>query len=248
MRRNVRPLEDLPPGKPALAEAFALRAAHPSSKAMLGPLHTATQEEVRLRAAMMASVDEGVGRLLEALEEGRQLDDTCIVFLGDNGFFFGEHGLGAERRFAYEEGIRTPFFIRYPRRVKPGSAPEGIALAIDIAPMLLELAGARPRAHVQGRSLLPLVGGRARAGRRAFLIEYFSDSAFPWLVAMGYKAVRTERYKLIHWVHKEGADELYDLARDPYEMSNLIADPAYAQTRRKLAAELRRLVAASVGL
>ena len=248
MRPNVHSSKDAPPGKPALQEAFALRGDHPSSKAMLGPLHTGTQEEVRLRAAMVASVDEGVGRLLEALERARQLDDTCIVFLGDNGFFFGEHGLGAERRFAYEEGIRTPFFVRYPRRIAPGSTPEGIALAIDIAPTLLALAGARPRARLQGKSLLPLFGGRTRAGRRAFLIEYFSDSAFPWLVGMGYKAVRTERHKLIHWMHKEGADELYDLARDPYEMTNVIADPGYAQVRRKLAAELRRLVAASVGL
>jgi arylsulfatase A-like enzyme len=247
MRPSVRPVEEVLRHKPALKEAFALRD-HPSSRAMLGPLHTGTQEEVRLRAAMMASVDEGVGRLLEALEESRQLDDTCIVFLGDNGFFFGEHGLGAERRFAYEEGIRTPFFVRYPRRAAPGSAPDNMVLAIDIAPTLLELAGARPGAHVQGRSLLPLLGGRARAWRRSFLVEYFSESAFTWLVGMGYKAVRTGRHKLIHWLHKEGADELYDLERDPYEMANLIADRDYTQVRGKLARELRKLVASASGV
>ncbi len=88
---------------------------------MLDALHAGEQEEIRLRARMMASVDEGVGAILEVLERQGKLDDTFIVFLGDNGYFFGEHGLGPERRFAYEEGIRSPFLVRYPRKVKAGS-------------------------------------------------------------------------------------------------------------------------------
>ena len=83
---------------------------------------------------MMASVDEGVGALLRALEEEKILDDTVILFLGDNGFFFGEHGLGAERRFAYEEGIRTAFFMRYPRLAKPGSVIERMVIASTSRP------------------------------------------------------------------------------------------------------------------
>jgi N-acetylglucosamine-6-sulfatase len=197
---------------------------------------------------MMASVDEGVGRLLAALEETRQLDRTCIVFLGDNGFFFGEHGLGAERRFAYEEGIRTAFFVRYPKRIPAGSAFPQMVLAIDIAPTLIELAGGKPGAHVQGRSLVALMKGRGRNWRRSFLAEYFNESAWPWIVGMSYKAVRTDRHKLIHWVHKDGVDELYDLERDPYEMANVIDDPRYAAVRKDLVKELRRLVAESVGL
>ena len=70
---------------------------------------------------MMAAVDEGVGRILDVLERSGELDDTFILFLGDNGFFFGEHALGPERRFAYEEGIRSPFVVRYPRQVKAGT-------------------------------------------------------------------------------------------------------------------------------
>src|SRR5919108_519841 len=100
MRPNVRPLDEILPQKPAWREVFALRA-DPSSRAYLDPLHVGDQEEIRARAAMMASVDEGIGNLLSVLEETGQLDRTCIVFLGDNGYFFGEHGLGAERRFAY---------------------------------------------------------------------------------------------------------------------------------------------------
>ncbi len=88
---------------------------------MLAAIHAGTQEEIRLRAAMMASVDEGVGMLLDTLERTGQLDRTCILFLGDNGYFFGEHALGPERRFAYEEGIRSPFLIRYPPLVPAGT-------------------------------------------------------------------------------------------------------------------------------
>jgi N-acetylglucosamine-6-sulfatase len=226
---------------------FALRA-DPSSRAYLDPLHVGDQEEIRQRAAMMASVDEGVGNLLSALEETRQLERTCIVFLGDNGYFFGEHGLGAERRFAYEEGIRTAFFVRYPKLLATGTRIERMALAIDIAPTLIALAGGKPEAHIQGRSLLPLMKGRAARWRESFLMEYYNEAAWPWIIGMSYKAVRTDKAKLIHWVHKEGVDELYDLERDPYEITNVIADPAYAALGKKLSKELRKLVADSAGL
>lgn len=79
-------------------------------------------------------------------------------------------------------------------------------------------------------------------------MEYFNESAWPWIVGMSYKAVRTERHKLIHWVHKDGVDELYDLARDPYEMSNLIGDAGHQAARKGLAKELRKLVAEAIGL
>ena len=247
MRPNVQPLDEILKQKPAWREVFALRA-DPSSRAYLDPLHVGDQEEIRQRAAMIASVDEGVGNLLAALEETRQLERTCIVFLGDNGYFFGEHGLGAERRFAYEEGIRTAFFVRYPKLIAPGTRIERMALAIDIAPTLIALAGGKPGAHIQGLSLKGLLGGRQARWRESFLMEYYNEAAWPWIIGMSYKAVRTEEAKLIHWVHKDGVDELYDLAKDPYEMKNIIADPAYRETGRKLAKELRKLVADAAGL
>jgi len=197
---------------------------------------------------MMASVDEGVGQLLEALEETGQLDNTCIVFLGDNGFFFGEHGLGAERRFAYEEGIRTAFFVRYPPLAERGTHIERMVIALDIAPTLIELAGGKPGPQVQGLSIVPLLKDGAARWRDSFLVEYYNESAWPWIVGMTYKAVRTERAKLIHWVHKEGMDELYDLARDPYEITNVIGQPAYEDTVEELRVKLRNLVAEAVGL
>jgi N-acetylglucosamine-6-sulfatase len=246
-RPNVLPLEQVLRQKPAWRELFELRK-DPASAAFLAGLHTGTQEEIRQRAAMMASVDEGVGMILSSLERNGTLDKTFILFLGDNGFFFGEHGLGAERRFPYEEGIRTAFFARYPKLLSPGTRIERMVLALDIAPTLVHLGGGRPGAQIQGRSLVPLVKGAARKWRESFLVEYFNESAWPWIVGMSYKAVRTERAKLVHWVHREGVDELYDLERDPYEIENRIGDPACTKLKASLVKELRRLVAESVGL
>jgi N-acetylglucosamine-6-sulfatase len=246
-RPNVQPIEQVLKDKPAWKEVFELRA-RPESRPFLEGLHSGTQEEIRRRAAMMASVDEGVGMLLEALEREGILENTLVLFLGDNGFFFGEHGLGAERRFAYEEGIRTAFFLRYPKLVKSGTVIEAMVLALDIAPTLIELAGGRPGAHVQGRSLTSLFRRRRADWRKSFLIEYYNESAWPWIVGMSYKAVRTERSKLIHWVHKEGVDELYDLGRDPYEINNVIGKKPYERTRARLYKELRKLVAEAAGL
>ena len=245
-RPNVLPLEKILREKPAWREVFELRE-RPGMRAFLDAIHVGDQEEVRERAAMMASVDEGVGMLLQELERSGKLDDTCIVFLGDNGFFFGEHGLGAERRFAYEEGIRTAFFVRYPKLVKAGTLIEQMVLALDIAPTMIELAGGRPGAQIQGLSLKKLLRGRA-PWRKSFLVEYYNESAWPWIVGMSYKAVRTERAKLIHWVHKDGVDELYDLERDPFEIRNVIRKPAYSKARARHYKELKALVAAAAGL
>jgi len=234
--------------KPAWAEAFELRKL--GAKATLDALYVG-QEEIRLRAAMMASVDEGVGMILEVLERQGKLDNTFIVFLGDNGYFFGEHGLGPERRFAYEEGIRSPFAVRFPPRLKPERHVHDLVICQDIAPTLIELAGGRPGAQIQGRSLLPLLAGKRAGWRKSFLIEYWAENAMPWLVGMTYKAVRTNRHKYIHWVNRGVAgelDELYDLDRDPYEVKNLNRSRAYSDTRARLRRELRRLMTEAVGL
>jgi N-acetylglucosamine-6-sulfatase len=246
-RPNVLPPAEVVKQKPAWREVFELRSA-PASAAFLEALHTGGQEEIRRRAAMIASVDEGVGMLFSSLERINALDRTFILFLGDNGFFFGEHGLGAERRFPYEEGIRTAFFARYPKLAAPGTRIAPMVLALDIAPTLIQLAGGKPGAQIQGRSLVPLMKGSARRWRESFLIEYFNEAAWPWIVGMSYKAVRTETAKLIHWLHKEGVDELYDLAKDPYEIENRFADPACTKLKAALTRELRRLVADAAGL
>ena len=240
--------------KPAWAECMQLRSSDEAQQ-VLAALHSFGQEEIRLRARMMAAVDEGVGSILAALERTGELDHTCIVFLGDNGFFFGEHALGPERRFAYEEGIRSPFVVRYPPRVGGGTRRRELVICQDIAPTLLSLAGGKPGSQIQGRSLLPLFAAgdkRLRTGwRRSILCEYWAEQAMPWLVGMSYKAVRTDRYKYIHWVNRGSAgelDELYDLDADPYELNNRNRSTALAPVRERLRRELRGLVAEALGL
>ena len=249
-RPNVRPVAEVIRQKPAWAECFGLKDTD-RARMILSALHAGEQEEIRLRAAMMAAVDEGLGRLLAILEEKGELDNTCIVFISDNGYFFGEHGLGPERRFAYEEGIRSPLLIRYPRRAKPGTRIRDLVILQDLAPTLIALAGGRPGRGIQGRSLLPLLAGRRDGWRKSLLVEYWAENALPWLIGMTYKAVRTDRYKYVHWVNRGQAgelDELYDLDADPCELRNLNRSRAHARVRDKLRRELAHLVAESLGL
>jgi len=247
---NILSPAEVVKSKPAWAEAFELKKSE-KSRQMLAAVHSGEQEEIRLRARMMAAVDEGVGMLLDALERKGQLDNTLILFLGDNGYFFGEHGLGPERRFAYEEGIRAPFIARLPRRIKAGTRIKQLVICQDIAPTLLQLAGARPGPQIQGRSLLPLLAGRRAGWRKSFLVEYWAENAMPWLVGMTYKCVRTDRYKYIRWVNRSRdgeLDELYDLERDPYELVNLNARRSHRELRERLKRQLRRLTVEALGI
>jgi N-acetylglucosamine-6-sulfatase len=212
----------------------------------LPPLSRTTgtsDETVRDRQRMLAAVDEGVGQLLDALAESSRLDDTVFVFTSDHGYWYGEHGLSVERRLAYEEAARIPLLVRYPRRVERGALIDGMALTIDFAPTLLDMAGVKPQAKFDGRSFAPLLDGKQPADwRRDFLIEYFTDTVFPRVYKLGYQAVRTERYKYIRYLELEGMDELYDLHADPYEMHNRIADAALRDELDDLKRRLTRLL------
>jgi len=188
---------------------------------------------------MLAAIDDGVGQLLAALEGIGQLDETVFVFTSDHGYWYGEHGLSVERRLAYEEAARIPLLVRFPRLVKAGRLTDEMVLSIDLAPTLLELAGFEPPHTMDGRSLVPLLKAAPPDDwRTSFLIEYYTDTVFPRVLTMGYKAVRTQRYKYIHYTDLEGMDELYDLKVDPYEMKNLIDDPGAQSTLKQLKAEL----------
>ena len=108
-----------------------------------------------------------------------------------------------------------------------------MVLSIDLASTLLDMAGVTPGTHLQGKSWVPIFNGKVNDWRSSFLVEYYSDSVFPRIVKMGYKAVRDERYKYIHYVDLEGMNELYDLAKDPYELHNLIDDPNMTQRSKR---------------
>src|SRR5262249_52352846 len=153
-----------------------------------------------------------------------------------------EHGLSYERRLAYEESARIPLLIRYPALIKAGSFIDSMALNIDMAPTLLQVAGAEPLGKAQGQSLLPLLPSRRDdtiEWRTSFLIERFSDKTFPRVADMGYQAVRTSRWKYIQYKELSGMDELYDLRGDPYEMKNLIHDAASQSAVGQMKQELQ---------
>jgi len=203
---------------------------------------TGTDDEtIRNRLRLLAAVDEGVGQIFQTLEGARELDNTVIVFAGDNGYFYGEHCLSSERRLAYEESIRIPLLVRYPRAVKPRTVIDEFALNVDLAPTFLDLASAPAAPHMHGRSLRPLLGGRHSKWRESFLVEYFSDTVARRILNMGYQAVRTRRWKYIHYTELRGMDELYDLERDPYELDNLALRREADATVSEMQAELKRL-------
>jgi N-acetylglucosamine-6-sulfatase len=237
-------------GKPVVRQALA-RLPQWSAQAPGDHPPTWTGEEtIRRRAEMLLAVDEGLGRIMATLDSLDLLDRTAIVFTSDNGFFFGEHGLTTERRLPYEESIRNPLLIRFPPRVPAGARPAALALTVDLAPTLLELAGAAVSPGIQGRSLVPWFGGPPPATwRDGVLVEFYTyENPFPHLVDLDYRAIRTARYKYIHWVQYPEQDELYDLERDSLELRNRAGDPAMAGVKASLRDELRRLVLRAVGL
>jgi len=229
--------------KPALRSALEHKWSRPETDAAKVLAQKPREVAARTRAEMLLSVDESLGRLLTTLEAQGILDETVVVLTSDNGYYYGEHGLTAERRMPYEAGVRTPLLIRYPALARPGSTVDQLAVSVDLAPTAIELAGGRPEDHIQGRSWVPLLRGETEVWRESVLMEYFShERPFAWMLDMSYKVVRTDRYKLIRWLQQNDVDELYDVEADPFEMHNLIDDPAHADTLAELRDELARLV------
>ncbi len=227
---------DSPDDKPALRRRIG----------NLPPLGSATATSdatIRDRLRMLAAVDEGVGLLLEELSRLKQLDRTVFVFTSDHGYWYGEHGLSVERRLPYEEGIRIPLLVRFPGRIKAGRLIDECSLSIDLAPTLLDLANVKSAPAMDGRSLVPLLMGETPVDWRAsFLIQYNSDTVFPRVHKMGYRAIRTRRWKYVRYLELEGMDELYNLQADPYEMENVIDQPNSAAVLKRLQSELDELI------
>jgi arylsulfatase A-like enzyme len=243
-------------GKPVIRHALANLPVLPA-----GALDTSTaehehggarwmgEETIRRRAEMIRGVDYSLGRIIATLDSLHILDNTVIVLSSDNGFFFGEHGLTTERRLPYEESIRNPLLMRYPPRIPASSRPTGLALTVDLAPTLLQFARVPISASIQGRSLIPLLRGTPAGWRKSVLVEFYTnEQPFPHLLDMDYRAVRTDRYKYIHWVKFPEDDELYDLRRDSLERVNVARDPAMAAVRSQMRSELARLAAEAIGL
>ena len=188
-------------------------------------------ELIRNQLRCLTAIDEGVGKIWKALEETKQLDNTFFVFTSDNGYFWGEHRLG-DKRWAYEESIRLPLTIRYPKLIKAGAKFDQLVLNVDMAPTILELAGVKGPTEIQGKSILPILKGTAKNWRTSFLSEYFTEKNTPRVP--NWQAVRDSEWKYIHYTDLEGMDELYNVKSDPGEMKNLIHDaPKIAPAMRK---------------
>ncbi len=193
----------------------------------------------RIRA--LASVDLAVARIVKALRQAGELDDTLIAFISDNGYLNGEHRFQG-KKLAYEESVRVPLLIRGP------GIPAGIVLRqttamIDLAPTFANLAGAEPTVTVDGQSLIELV--RQPEGQdRTLLVQAGLSGQDPLGVGWHFAGVRTNRYTLIYWF-TSGFLELYDRRRDPYQLHNVANVPRYAAPLAELARRTRELLGCS---
>ncbi|MFA5191308.1 MAG: sulfatase [Verrucomicrobiia bacterium] len=197
--------------------------------------------------ATILSVDDSVGRLAQFLRDSGQLDNTLVVFMGDNGLLNGEHGM-VDKRTMHEPSIRIPLIARYPKSLPPNRVVQQQTLTVDVAPSILELCGAPPLKNIHGRSWVKLVRDGDPAWRKSWFYEYNYEKQFPYTPNV--RGVRADGWKYIHYPHGDGAPdrhmaELYNLANDPDERHNLIADPASAKKLKELQAELVRLMKAT---
>ncbi len=199
-------------------------------------------EHYRLYCEALLSVDESIGRVRKWLEENGVADNTLILYMGDNGFQWGEHGL-IDKRTAYEASMRVPLLGVCPKLWKPGTKLPQVVANIDIAPTIFEAAGLKTPKQMDGRSFLQLAAGKVKpsAWRKNLLYEYYWEYNFPHTPTTF--ALRTPRYKFIQYHGIWDLDELYDLQTDPLEEHNLIFSKPHQQSIRKMRADLHKILA-----
>jgi len=195
------------------------------------------KEYFRRYCQALAGVDDSVGRVLDFLKEKGWLENTLVIYMGDNGFLFGEHGL-IDKRNAYEESMRVPMLVHCPELAKGGATIEGVVANIDIGPTILEAAGLATPKHMDGRSFHGLLTGETKLDdwRKYLLYEYYWEWNFPHTPTMF--ALRGQRYKFIQYHGIWDTDELYDLQEDPHEKHNLILKPEHQQRVKSMRAAL----------
>ena len=179
----------------------------------------------------LLAVDESIGRVLNYLDESGLAEDTLVMYMGDNGFVFGEHGL-IDKRHMYRESMQVPFLAYAPGMIKPGAVINDMVQNIDIAETVLDAAGYESPSNMHGRSFLPLLRGEQVEWRDAVYYEYYWEWNYPQTPTV--HGVLTDQYKYIHYHGIWDTDELYDVKADPAEMHNLIDDPTKRETVRQL--------------
>ena len=187
-------------------------------------------------AETLLGVDDSIGRVIDALRKRGELESTLIIYMGDNGFAFGEHGL-IDKRTAYEESMRVPLLAQCPELFHGGTTIDKVVAGLDIMPTVLDAAGVAVPAGLDGRSMLPLLTGKGDPQwRRDLLYEYYWERNFPQTPTL--HALRTDRYKYIHYYGIWDIDELYDLQEDPLETNNLIFNPELQTTVQQMGKRL----------
>ena len=210
------------------------------------------QRYIKSYLRCIASIDDNVGRMLDYLEENNLAENTIIVYTSDQGFFLGDHGW-YDKRFMYEESLRMPFVMRYPREISPGAANDDIILNVDFAQTFLDYAGVEAPQEMQGRSFRSVCRGETPSDwRDAMYYRYWMHGGHNVYAHYG---IRTKQHKLIYY-YADPLDqpgtmgeprppewELFDLVSDAHEMKNLIHDPASADLVAELKDELHRIQA-----
>jgi len=186
-------------------------------------------------AETLMGVDDSVGRVLDALRRRGQLDSTLVIYMGDNGFAFGEHGL-IDKRTAYEESMRVPLLARCPELFSAGTTVPQVVANLDIMPTILDTCGVPAPSGLDGMSWLPVVQGKKPAWRNELLYEYYWERNFPQTPTI--HALRSDRFKFIRCQGLWDIDELYDLQEDPLESRNLIFSQPHQQLIAKMRARL----------
>jgi arylsulfatase A-like enzyme len=188
----------------------------------------------------IAAIDENVGRVLDRLDELGLSDNTIVVYTSDQGFYLGEHGW-YDKRFMYEQSMRTPLIIRYPDSIPAGQVADALVVNLDTAPTLLDFAGVAAPPEMQGRSLRPLTQGQTPDDWRQGVYYHYSEYPHGWHDVRPHYGIRTDRYKLIHFYGELDVWELYDLDTDPHELTNLYGNEEYSTIAETLLEQLRAL-------
>ena len=185
-------------------------------------------------------MDDSIGRVMNKLTEMGAADETLVIYMGDNGFMFGEHGL-IDKRVAYETSIRVPMLMHCPELFKGGTVVDEVVANIDIAPTVMEAMSLRKPPHMDGQSFLALGKGEDIPWREYFLYVYYWEKNFPQTPTQF--ALRGSKYKYISYYGLWDTDELYDLESDPGETRNLLHEEAHAETAKRMETRLFEMMA-----
>jgi arylsulfatase A-like enzyme len=187
----------------------------------------------------IAAVDKSVGEVLDYLDANGLAENTIVVYTSDQGFYLGEHGW-FDKRWMFEESLRTPLLIRWPGVIKAGSTNRDLVSNLDFGETFIEVAGEAIPDEMQGESFLPILKGETPEDwRKAFYYHYYEHPGEHWVPR--HYGITTDRYKLMHLYYDIDEWELFDLENDPHEMLNVYMDPAYQTVRDSLHTELQKL-------